>query len=282
MLKNAISLSGMILFSPAKINIGLQILEKRKDGFHKLRSVMYPSGLCDILEIKYLTEGSNPFRLSQSGIQIDSDHDSHLVTRAWRLLSGETTLAPVYVHLHKQIPVGAGLGGGSSNASTILKALNQRARHSLSQERLELLASKLGSDCPFFLHNGPMLMEGRGEILKQTKVNLEGFFLVLLFPGIHVSTAEAYAGVIPKLPEIALETLISKPVALWKDQLKNDFEETVFAKFPLIGELKMALYGAGAQYAAMSGSGSSIYGIFREYPRLPPELKKYVIWEGAV
>ena len=272
----------MILFSPAKINLGLQILEKREDGFHNIRSVTYPVGLCDILEIKYLAPGGPPFHLSHSGIQIDSDHDSHLVTRAWRLLSAETTLPPVKVHLHKQIPVGAGLGGGSSNASTILRALNQRAPLSLSQERLEVLAGRLGSDCPFFLHKGPMLMEGRGEILSQTKVNLEGSFLVLLFPGIHVSTSEAYAGVQPKLPKIALEALISKPVDLWKDMLKNDFEETVFAKFPLIGELRMALYGAGAQYAAMSGSGSSIYGIFREYPRLSPELKRYVIWEGAV
>jgi len=282
MLKNAISLYSMILFSPAKINLGLQILEKREDGFHNIRSVMYPIGLCDILEIRDLPEGSPPFRLSQSGIQIDSDHDSHLVTRAWRLLSDETTLPPVKVHLHKQIPVGAGLGGGSSNASTILNALNQKASLSLSQERLEVLASRLGSDCPFFLHKGPMLMEGRGEILSQVEVNLEGFFLALLFPGIHVSTSEAYAGVQPKLQETDLETLISKPVDLWKDLVQNDFEETVLAKFPLIGDLLMALYGSGAQYAAMSGSGSSIYGIFREYPRLPPELKKYMIWEGAV
>ena len=280
MLKNAISLTYMILFSPAKVNIGLQILEKRKDGFHMLRSIMYPIGLCDVLEIKVRPEGSPPFRLSQSGIPIDSDPDSHLVKRAWRLLCSETTLPPVSLHLHKQIPVGAGLGGGSSNASTVLLALNQLAPLSLNQERLEALAGRLGSDCPFFLHRGPMLMEGRGEILSQAKINLEGLFLVLLFPGIPVSTAEAYSGVHPKLPDLALETLVSKPVDFWKDKLKNDFEETVCAKYPLIRELKEALYGAGALYAAMSGSGSSIYGIFRKQSRLPHELRKHVIWEG--
>ena len=272
----------MILFSPAKINIGLQILEKRKDGFHMLRSIMYPVGLCDILEISILAEGSPPFQLSQSGILIDPDRENNLVTRAWRLLRDETDLPPVNIHLHKQIPVGAGLGGGSSNASTVLLALNQRSPLRLSQDRLEVLAGRLGSDCPFFLHKGPMLMEGRGEILTRTQVNLEGFFLVLLFPGIHVSTAEAYAGVQPKLPEITLETLVSKPVDLWKDKLMNDFEDSVCAIYPLIRDLKEALYRAGAYYASMSGSGSSIYGIFREQIRLPGELRKYVIWEGPL
>ena len=281
MLKNAISLCCMILFSPAKINIGLQILEKREDGFHNIRSVMYPTDFCDILEIRTLTEGGMPFRLSQSGILIDSDPESNLVTRAWRLLSHETALPPVAIHLHKQIPVGAGLGGGSSNASCVLEALNHLAPRSLNQEQLEVLALSLGSDCPFFLHKGPMMMEGRGEILSQAKVDLEDSFLVLLFPGIHVSTAEAYSGVHPKIPDIPLEEMISKPADLWDKLVLNDFEETVCKHYPLIRELKNALYRAGAQYASLSGSGSSIYGIFTEYPRLPGELKKYVIWEGA-
>ncbi len=271
----------MILFSPAKINIGLQILEKREDGFHNIRSVMYPTGLCDILEIRELPEGSTPFLFSQSGIRIDSGHESNLVTRAWRLLTGETAFPPAAIHLHKQIPVGAGLGGGSSNASITLKALNQMAGNRLTPERLEVLAARLGSDCPFFLHNGPMMMEGRGEILSQAEVNLDGSFLVLLFPGIHLSTVEAYAGVVPKIPEEPLESLVVKPVDQWRDLIKNDFEQSVCAKYPLIRKLKNALYHAGAQYASLSGSGSSIYGIFRESPHLPPELRKYVIWEGA-
>jgi 4-diphosphocytidyl-2-C-methyl-D-erythritol kinase len=281
MLKNAISLYSMILFSPAKINIGLHILEKRDDGFHNIRSVIYPTGLCDILEIKVLPEGSKPFCLSQSGILIDADPENNLVSRAWRLLINETALPPVAIHLHKQIPVGAGLGGGSSNATYALKALNQLAQESLNRGRLEELAAWLGSDCPFFLHHGPMMMEGRGEILKQAEVNLAGSFLVLLFPRIHVSTAEAYAGVHPESPVFPLENLISRPVEHWADLIKNDFEESVSAKFPLIREMKNALYHEGAQYASMSGSGSSVYGIFSKYPRLPRELRKYVIWEGS-
>lgn len=270
----------MILFSPAKINLGLQILEQRKDGYHNIRSVMYPTGFCDILEIMSLPEGNKPFHLSQSGIRIDTDPENNLVARAWRLLDTEIDLPPVAIHLHKQIPVGAGLGGGSSNATIALQALNQLARKSLPRERLEELAARLGSDCPFFLHHGPMMMEGRGEILRPTEANLKGFFLVLLFPGIPVSTAEAYAGVHPEIPGISLEKLISRPVEHWADPIKNDFEETVGAKFSLIRELKQALYQAGATYASMSGSGSSIYGIFTSHPRLPAELKKYVIWEG--
>lgn len=243
---------------------------------------MYPIGLCDVLEIKESTEANPPFRLSQSGLPIDSDLENHLVTKAWRLLSIETDLPPVNIHLHKQIPVGAGLGGGSSNASMVLKALNQLFSLSLSQGKLEVLAGKLGSDCPFFLHKGPMLMEGRGEILSPAQLDLDGSYLVLLFPGIHVSTADAYARVQPGIPEVALETLVSLPVDQWKEKLQNDFEESVFGLYPLIRELKEALYQEGAKYAAMSGSGSTIYGLFREQVRLPHELKKYLLWEGSL
>ena len=196
------------------------------------------------------------------------------------MLQRETALPPVAIHLHKQIPVGAGLGGGSSNASLVLLTLNQLATQSISPEGLEELAGQLGSDCPFFLHQGPMMMEGRGEILSPVKVDLEGLYLVLLFPGIHVSTAEAYAGVKPELPEVSLKQVISAPVAEWPGLVENDFEESLGAKFPLIRELKESLYRAGAQYASLSGSGSSMYGIFQKNPQLPGELKDFVIWEG--
>ena len=271
----------MILFSPAKINLGLHILGKREDGFHSLRSVMYPVGLCDILEFLEMPVGSEPFQFTQTGILLDQDAENNLVTKAWRLLNRETSLPPLSIHLHKQIPVGAGLGGGSSNASITLKGLNQWASPVLGPDHLQTLAIRLGSDCPFFLHTGPMMMEGRGEILSRTSLRLEGFFLVLLFPGIHISTAEAYAGVHPRVPVMTLEQQLSKTVEDWKDLLVNDFEKTVCDKYPLIRELKLALYQAGALYAAMSGSGSSIFGIFREPPRLSRELKKYLIWKGA-
>jgi len=270
----------MILFSHAKINIGLQILEKRKDGFHKLRSVMYPTGLCDVLEVKPMPGGQEVFRLSQSGRQIDAEPEKNLVTMAWQALSKHRSLPPLRIHLHKQIPMGAGLGGGSSNASTVLKALNSLPGEHLSPALLEKLSARLGSDCPFFLQDGPRMMEGRGEILHETEVSLKGFYLVLLFPEIHVSTAEAYAGVTPRIPEESLESMVSKPVEQWKNLIKNDFEAPLEAGKPLIAELKEELYKAGAVYASLSGSGSSLYGIFRENPRLPEKLSGYLIWEG--
>lgn len=270
----------MILFSHAKINIGLQIHKKRSDGFHELSSVMFPTGLCDILEIKLRPKGKEEFQLSQSGRLIDSDPENNLVTLAWRALRKHSSLPPLSIHLHKQIPVGAGLGGGSSNASVALKALNHLASESLAPDQLEKLSAQLGSDCPYFLQEGPRMMEGRGEILRETKVNLKDFYLVLLFPGIHISTAEAYEGVTPRIPEDTLESMISKPLEKWKGLITNDFEASLEARIPLIGEIKAGLYEAGAVYASLSGSGSSLYGIFRKRTGLPEKLSKYLIWEG--
>jgi len=270
----------MIIFSYAKINIGLQVLEKRKDGFHNLRSVMYPAGLCDIIEVMIHPDEREALRLSLSGRAVNSLPEDNLITQAWHAFKKHAALPPLRIHLHKQIPVGAGLGGGSSNASSVLKVFKQLAKESLAPEMLEKLSARLGSDCPFFLHEGPRMMEGRGDILRDTKVSLKGFYLVLLFPGIHISTAEAYAGVKPGIPEESLETLVARPIEEWKNLIINDFETHLGPKIPLIPELKSELYGAGALYASLSGSGSSLYGIFRKRPGLPARLSKYLIWEG--
>jgi 4-diphosphocytidyl-2-C-methyl-D-erythritol kinase len=280
MLKNAISLYFMIHFSPAKINLGLYILKRREDGFHMLRSVMYPTGLCDIIEIHQLTENKDPVRFTQSGIRFESDLENNLCIQAYNLFASEHPLPPLAIHLHKQIPVGAGLGGGSSNASTILKGLNLLTSSPASIEKLVSLASQLGSDCPFFLHNVPMLMEGRGELLSPLTISLKPNYLVLLFPEIHISTAEAYAAVTPALPDIDLLEVIELRANQWKDKLGNDFEKSAFAKHPLLRDLKLALYNAGAMFASMSGSGSSLFGIFERAPELPEEILKYVIWKG--
>ncbi|MCK5134346.1 MAG: 4-(cytidine 5'-diphospho)-2-C-methyl-D-erythritol kinase [Bacteroidales bacterium] len=270
----------MIHFSPAKINIGLQITERRGDGFHNLQSVMLPVGLCDIIEIRRSTGPNNGIRLSQSGIQLESGNEKNLCIRAYELLSEETPLPPVELHLHKQIPVGAGLGGGSSNASTTLKCLNLLARDPLSDDRLLDLAAILGSDCPFFLYRGAMMMEGRGEILNPIPIHLDQMYLVLIFPEIHVSTAAAYAGATPSIPAVHLEDLVREPIDRWKDLVVNDFENSVFGNHPELKMLKAGLYDAGALYASLSGSGSSIYGIFSKPPDLPGSLERYVIWKG--
>jgi 4-diphosphocytidyl-2-C-methyl-D-erythritol kinase len=281
MLKNAISLWVMILFSPAKINLGLLILERRADGFHNLQSVMYPTPLCDILEIHQLSEEDKPVRFSQTGIRFKGDLEKNLCIRAWDIMASEGTLPNVAIHLHKQIPVGAGLGGGSSNASTILKGLNLMASSPASPERLAELSARLGSDCPFFLHSNPMMMEGRGELLSPVKVSLDSFYLVLLFPEIQISTSEAYGTVSPAKPDLHLGQLIKAPLDQWKNSIFNRFEESVFPQYPLLKELKHALYRAGAIYASMSGSGSALYGIFESPPVLPEDIKPYIIWEGA-
>jgi len=280
MLKNAISLYFMIHFSPAKINLGLHILKRREDGYHMLRSVMYPTGLCDIIEIHQLTENKDPVCFTQSGIRFESDLEKNLCIEAFSLFASEHPLPPLAIHLHKQIPVGAGLGGGSSNASTVLKGLNSLTSSPASSEKLASLASQLGSDCPFFLHNGPMLMEGRGEELSPVKLSLRPNYLVLLFPEIYISTAEAYASVTPSVPDIDLLEVIEIQSNNWKDKLSNDFEKSAFAKHPLLRDLKLELYNAGAKFASMSGSGSSLFGIFEKPPELPEEIQKYVIWKG--
>ena len=270
----------MIFFSPAKINLGLQILERRRDGFHELRSVMYPTALCDIIEIHQLSGSDRPFQFSQSGIRFDSDVEKNLCISAWKLLTAEAILPNVAIHLHKQIPIGAGLGGGSSNASITLKGLNQIADTPVSAERLAELAAQLGSDCPFFLHSEAMMMEGRGEVLSPVRLSLDTLYLIMLYPDIHISTAEAYGGVTPAYPELHLRKLIEAPCDRWKDLIKNDFEKSVFLRYPLLKELKNSLYDSGALYASMSGSGSSLYGIFKSPPELPENIQKYVIWAG--
>lgn len=270
----------MILFSPAKINLGLQILERREDGFHNLRSLMYPTGLCDIIEIDQLSEGHHPVRFSQSGIRFEDDLEENLCIKAWNLMTSECQLPPVSIHLHKQIPVGAGLGGGSSNASTTLKGLNQLAGSPLPEKKIAVLAGQLGSDCPFFLHQGPMMMEGRGELLSPVIVSLDSYYLAILFPGIHISSAEAYRAVSPAVPEADLRKMIQLPPDQWEGQIRNDFEASAFQRHPLLEKLKSCLYQAGARYASLSGSGSALYGVFDSDPELPEQLKGYLIWKG--
>lgn len=272
----------MIYFSPAKINLGLQIIERREDGFHNLRSLMYPIPLCDIIEISQLPGQDTPLQFTQSGISTESTSENNLCIRAWDLMRSEIKLPPVTMHLHKQIPVGAGLGGGSSNASTVLKALNELVDEKVSDEQLAVFAARLGSDCPFFLQEKPMMMEGRGEILSGVTLSLRNFYLLVLFPEVHISTAEAYGKVTPALPEQQLGQVIEVPFNQWKDSLKNDFEPSLFEQYPLLYELKHGLYEAGAVYASISGSGSSLYGIFEKCPALPGEIREFVIWQGVL
>ena len=250
----------MVSFPPCKINLGLQILSKQPDGYHSIVTCFYPLPWEDVLEI--LPSGSLMF--TQSGNPVAGKPEHNLCLRAYHLLKKDHKLPPVQIHLHKIIPTGAGLGGGSSDAAHTLRLLNALFTLELSQTDLMSYASQLGSDCAFFLEEAPMLGSGRGEILERVTVNVKGFYLRLFKPDIHISTAEAYANVIPKVPNVKLREVIEKPVRSWKEELKNDFENSVFMKHPILLSIKNELYESGAVYASMSGSGSSVFGIFED------------------
>lgn len=254
----------MIVFANAKINIGLRVIRKRPDDFHDILSIFYPVPLTDVIEIHQ----SPRFEFHSYGFPVSSSEKSNLCVRAWNLLSENHTLPTVAIYLLKNIPTEAGLGGGSSDASFTLLALNEMFHLGLSQETLSNYALQLGSDCPFFIHNRPVLASGRGEVLTPLTLSLKGYYLVLIKPDYKISTAEAYSHIqaIPEAENPAF--IVNLPLERWKEKLVNDFEEYVFNIFPEVRIIKEKLYSEGAVYASMSGSGTSVYGIFRDEP--PP------------
>lgn len=253
----------MIAFSNAKLNLGLQVKFKRDDGFHELETLFYPIPLNDILEILPAREIS----IDQSGpFAIDCKIEENLIYKAWKLLNEKYQIDPVQIILHKNIPSGAGLGGGSSNAAFTLKLLNELYSLSLNNTELKTYASILGSDCAFFIDNKPALATGRGEKLQIIDFSLMDKYIVLIVPDIHVSTAEAYGGIKPQIPKSSLSDIIQNPTS-WRNDLKNDFETHIFTAHPQLKSIKEALYENGAFYAAMSGSGSSMFGIFNTEPQ---------------
>ena len=249
----------MIVYPNAKINLGLNILKKRNDGYHDISSVFYPvKDFVDILEIiKFDT-----FEFVNSGIEIPNGEN--ICEKAWKLFHKDYGIGNVKIHLHKQIPVGGGLGGGSSDASFTLKALNELFELNLSNEELQEYSLLLGADCPFFIDNRPKLVEGIGEKMISIDLDLSKFEIRLINPGIHISTQEAYNGVLPRTPELSLEEIIELPINEWKNKLQNDFEDSIFTQHSSIKDIKNYLYKEGAVYASMSGSGSVVYGIFEK------------------
>ena len=249
----------MIVYPNAKINLGLNILRKRKNGYHDISSVFYPVKECvDILEIiKFDT-----FEFVNSGIKIPDG--KNICEKAWKLLYEDYKIGNVKIHLHKQIPIGSGLGGGSSDASFTLKALNELFGLNLTNLQLEKYSVMLGADCPFFIDNRPKLVQGIGEKMINIDLDLSGFEIRLINPRIHISTEEAYSRVIPQIPELNVNEIIELPINEWKNILKNDFEDSVFQQHSLLENIKNSLYKEGAIYASMSGSGSVVYGIFEK------------------
>lgn len=259
----------MVVFPNAKINLGLQILSKRPDGYHDLRTIFYPVPIRDVLEIipaPARPEGA--IRMSVTGLSISGESDDNLCVKACRLLAAGSPLPSLELHLHKHIPMGAGLGGGSSDGAHTLLLLDKRFELGLSTEQLMTYALQLGSDCPFFIYNRPCIAEGRGERLQPLSVDLSAYSILIVNPGIHVSTAWAFARLDPMIFERnrpPLEEVAATPVHTWKAAMDNDFEAVVMSEFPRLAELKRHLYEQGALYASMSGSGSTLFGIFHKH-----------------
>ena len=254
----------MITYPNAKINIGLNITERRPDGYHNIESVFYPINLQDAVEIKTI-EGEEPqggYKLKVSGTILDGTPDDNLVVKAYQLLRKDFNFPAQKIHLYKHIPVGAGLGGGSSDAAAIIKMLNEKFALGLTSEQMQNYAVQIGADCPFFINNTPVFATGIGNIFTPIEFSLHGKTIILVKPDIFVSTRDAYALVKPSPAAIPLTEAIKQPISEWKQFITNDFEKSVFAKYPEIAAIKDKLYDMGALYASMSGSGSAVYGIF--------------------
>lgn len=254
----------MLIYPTAKINIGLNITEKRPDGYHNIETVFYPIPLQDGIEITSIrsTESKERYQLKVSGAVLDGTPDDNLVIKAFKILQSEYDLPPLRFNVFKHIPTGAGLGGGSADAAFTLKAVNERFSLNISDDKLEEYAAQIGADCPFFIKNKPVFAQGIGNEFSPINLSLKGKYLILVKPEIFVSTREAYSLVTPSRPKHTLPELLAAPINEWKYTIVNDFEKSVFARYTEIAAIKDKLYDLGADYASMSGSGSSVFGIF--------------------
>lgn len=255
----------MLLNPISKINLGLYVIERREDGYHNLETVFYPIPLQDNLEIKPLQGSNKPWELQVAGSKIEGNAADNLVVKVYESLRTEFQLPPIDIYLYKRIPMGAGLGGGSSDAAEMMKGLNDMFSLGLSAKEMEQRVARLGADCAFFIQAKPAFATGIGDILTPTTVSLKGMHLVLVKPDDFVSTKDAYSGIKPHRPAHDLRQALAAPIETWRDTVYNDFEAVVFPKFPRIAAIKQTLYDMGAVYASMSGSGSSVFGLFTHH-----------------
>ncbi|MCR5696977.1 MAG: 4-(cytidine 5'-diphospho)-2-C-methyl-D-erythritol kinase [Marinilabiliaceae bacterium] len=272
----------MLLFPNCKINLGLNIVGVRPNGYHDLETVFYPLALADVLEIVFPENQTQEYVWQSSGIALDIPEEKNLCIKALKLLKREYTIPPVAMHLRKNVPFGAGLGGGSSDAASVITGLNMLLHLGMSTEKMCSIAAQIGADCPFFIINKPMAAEGIGEILKPINIYLKGRKILLVKPDVSMSTAEAYAQIECNKPELGPADWVVTNIVNWKRRLTNDFEKPVFARFPQLAQIKEQLYASGATYVAMSGSGTAIYAIFDT--TIPQHLKfaDCFVWSGEL
>jgi len=266
----------MVTFPHAKINLGLNVVKKRTDGYHDIVTCFYPLSWTDALEIL----PSEKLNFTHSGLQIPGATDNNLCLRAYQLLKADFDLPLVNIHLHKVIPMGAGLGGGSADAAFTIKMLDSLFALSLTEKKMMAYAAKLGSDCPFLIQHRPLIASGTGNIFEEVDLNLKGYFLAVVHPKIHIDTRNAYQSLTPRFPDTQVQDILRLAPEQWPEKLKNDFETPIFKTEPGLQEIKAKLYSLGAVYASMSGSGSSMYGIFKTQQDIKGHFpKEYVIWE---
>ncbi len=270
----------MLTFPNAKINIGLNIIEKRADGFHNIESLFYPVQWSDVLEI--VPSDNSTVIFQSSGLAIPGEKSTNLCLKAYQLLKDKLPLEAPLIHLHKIIPMGAGLGGGSADGAFTLKMLNDIYDLHLTNEELKNFARQLGSDCAFFIDNQPIFCFEKGDQFETFDLTLAQKFIVLVNPDIHISTAEAYSGVVPKTSNIPLRIALKEPIQTWKDTIKNDFEDHLLLKYPTLASIKNTLYEKGALYASMTGSGSTVYGIFENTCEINDVFDSYTVWSGLM
>lgn len=258
---------------PAKVNLGLNIVSRRPDGYHNLETVFYPVPIYDEISISYVPSSDNigKVELQLEGIEVLGKPEDNLVVRACNLLKADFPQLSSYditLQLKKNIPTQAGMGGGSADASYTLLLINDTFQLGLTTEQLEAYALKLGADCPFFVRSTPAFATGIGEILSPIELDLRGMYMAVIKPEIAISTREAFSKVAPTTPEVCCRDIVMQPIETWRERLQNDFEVSAFALYPELASIKQSLYDAGATYAAMSGSGSAMFGIFKEKPNI--------------
>jgi 4-diphosphocytidyl-2-C-methyl-D-erythritol kinase len=266
----------MITFPSAKINIGLNIISKRADGYHNLETVFYPIKINDALEIIE----SKEMLFQSSGISIPGSSQDNLCLKAYNLMRKDFNLPNINIHLHKHIPIGAGLGGGSADAAFFIKLINEKFDLDLSVEKMQDYCRMLGADCAFFIENKPVFAFDKGDVFEPITLDLSAYHVALVMPPVHVSTAEAYAGVVPFQPQTSLKELITLPIEQWQGNINNDFEKHILKNHPQIAHVKSSLINAGAIYASMSGSGAAVYGIFKEKVELDLFPPDHLVFNG--
>jgi 4-diphosphocytidyl-2-C-methyl-D-erythritol kinase len=275
----------MLTFPNAKLNLGLYVTAKRPDGYHALETVFLPLPWADVLEVLPAPKGQLAPSLTLTGRPIPGEVATNLCLKAYELLKADFPALPAaQLHLHKIVPIGAGLGGGSADAAFALRALSEVFGLSLSTEGLEGYARRLGADCAFFIQNTPRLALEKGDIFEPIALDLSGTACVVVYPGLHISTAQAFAGIVPQAPAHALRAALAQPMASWRTTVLNDFEASLAPAHPVLATIKQQLYDAGATYASLSGSGSAVYGLFAGAAEAPALAwpSEYLVWRGTL